>query len=51
MKKNSLKKVEEISSTPIRPLSRGKLSSLTKKDSLLITSKKDILEIRPSSKQ
>jgi len=40
MRKNSLKKVEELPT--VRPSSKGKLASLTKKDSL-ITSKKDLL--------
>lgn len=44
MRKNSLKKIEELPA--VRPSSRGKLSSLSKRDPVLL-SKQEILGIKP----
>lgn len=46
MRKNSLKKVEDLPT--VRPSSRGKLSSLSKKDPLAL-SKNEILGIKPKA--
>lgn len=45
MRKNSLKKVEELPA--VRPSSRGKLSSLSKKDPMAMTKQEIVAVSRP----